>query len=215
MRPTFEEFKAYAFERIKKKRDDPNLYTDWLEDKYDAWEEAGWKKESKGKYVAIVNWKATVIQCIPYRVKNKTTTEPQQEKQKRQNTGKVNELENKTLLQGWNHYSVMRTLRDKIGLGSECFKILASRGIFITGDDMPEKWKTYYTKIYKQATALHLGNLVDANPPTNIPEGEAVKYQAVEGFKTGKKEIQQYAQVLVVEDWFKRIETEDQLKRMI
>lgn len=69
--PSFEEFQRYAFEKISKKGDDPRNYTEWIMDKFDAWDEAGWQKCVKGKYIPIKIWKSTLSQCLPYRMPNK------------------------------------------------------------------------------------------------------------------------------------------------
>ena len=71
MIPTYEEFYKYFEERMKKKGDDPKNYTEWLDDKYEAWKLNDWKKEQKGKLIAIKNWKSTLNQCLAYRSPNR------------------------------------------------------------------------------------------------------------------------------------------------
>jgi hypothetical protein len=58
--PAWDEFLNYALEKKK------NVCKTTLRLKYDAWVEAGWKKQVKGKEVKIQNWKSTLLNTLPY-----------------------------------------------------------------------------------------------------------------------------------------------------
>lgn len=62
--PTFEEFKTYGLSK------EPNLETQGLKFKYEAWKENGWKN---GFDKPIKNWKTTLLNTIPH-LKKKIVT---------------------------------------------------------------------------------------------------------------------------------------------
>lgn len=58
--PAWEEFLSYAINQKK------NVCRETLRLKYESWKVAGWKKQSKGKEVKIINWKSTLLNTLPY-----------------------------------------------------------------------------------------------------------------------------------------------------
>ena len=144
--PTFEEFNAYAIERIKGDKDNPELYTDFIRAKFDAWDLAGWKKEVKGKLVPIKIWKTTLIQALIYRQPNKvqnhtvraTVLKP---------TGKMAEIENELILSAYRYYIREKELEL---LHEEVFGFLYDRGIFKAPDEIganKKPWASWYNKM--------------------------------------------------------------------
>ena len=124
--PTYEEFYGYFEQCMKQKKDDPKIYTEWIEDKYEAWKLNEWKKEKGAKLIPIKNWRSTLRQCLPYRMRNKVkdlTVRAEILKP----TGKMAQIENELILSAYNHFSVMKKLELK---HEECFKFLYERGIF-------------------------------------------------------------------------------------
>lgn len=70
--PSIEEFMEYGAEILTRIGDEPRYYTEWVQLKYMAWESNDWQKTVKGKDIPIKNWKTTLLQCIPYRERNKS-----------------------------------------------------------------------------------------------------------------------------------------------
>lgn len=146
--PTYDEFWDYFCEKMRNKKDDPKQYTEWLEDKYEAWKENDWKKEKQGKYYPIKKWKSTLLQCLSYRMPNKVKDTKVRAEVLRP-TGKIMDIENELIIGVWNHWSVMRNLKLK---HTECFDILYKRGVFKHEDElMPankrgerKPWKVWY-----------------------------------------------------------------------
>ena len=70
--PNLQEFKEYGRKIIAKIKDNPDLYSEWIEIKHMTWESDDWHKNVGGKRIPIKNWKTTFISCVPYREQNKT-----------------------------------------------------------------------------------------------------------------------------------------------
>jgi len=58
--PAFDEFLAYALATK------PNVDTEKVKFKYEAWKLNGWKKQNGNKLQEIKNWKSTLLNTIPY-----------------------------------------------------------------------------------------------------------------------------------------------------
>ena len=58
--PAWEDFLAYAVEKK------PKVSKSDLKLKYEAWRENGWKVQRGGKLQPIKNWKATLLNTLPY-----------------------------------------------------------------------------------------------------------------------------------------------------
>ena len=157
--PTFEEFNAYAIERIKGDKDNPELYTDFIRAKFDAWDLAGWKKEVKGKLVPIKIWKTTLIQALIYRQPNKVK---QIETQRVEvvSTGAYDNVMINTLKYVYNDQRDGKYVKLQHGKGDSVYDFLASKGVIKT-KNLSQKEKAYYDKIAHMAQGFVLARVID------------------------------------------------------
>lgn len=204
--PSYDDFWEYFTEKMRKKKDDPNQYSEWLEDKYEAWLENDWQKEKQGKSYPIKNWKSTLLQCLSYRMPNKVKdTKVRAEILKP--TGKLMEIENEIIIGAFNHYKVMCTLPLKY---EESFDILLERGVFKKGTEMSEKtgkpWQEWYDKLFEKARV------------------EAIRYSAQEKWSKPDQGrvmrgedpiISRFVKLEALKTFFDRFENEGRLKKAL
>lgn len=163
--PSWEEFKEYAFTKIKAKDDHPQFYTEWLKDKYDSWVEAGWKKSKtlgkKEVYVDIIIWKTTLIQCLPYRQTNKVQKDQASVKPLSE-TGHMKKIDDDRIVQAWDYYNRTKNLRIE---DAECFDVLYARKIFKNGKDISPKtgkpWQEWYNTLTPRALTFAVAYAID------------------------------------------------------
>ena len=204
--PTYEEFYGYFEQSMKQKKDDPKIYTEWIEDKYEAWKLNEWKKEKGAKLIPIKNWRSTLRQCLPYRMRNKVkdlTVRAEILKP----TGKMAQIENELILSAYNHFSVMKKLELK---HEECFKFLYERGIFKDPEEISERtgkpWSEWYDSLAQKAFYRAL----------DYAKAHKWKAEDIRRLRTGQDPIlKRYGSILALETYFKRFENEDQLRRTL
>ena len=211
--PTFEEFNGYAAERIKKDQDNPELYTEFIRAKYDAWELAGWKKEIKGKFVPITIWQTTLIQALihrqPNKVKNHTVRAeviaPREVKHMELPESKENAVESLKL--AYDEYK-------NRGQVSVCyagsFDRLYEWGILPPNED--EKAKKYYDAMLRRAHVfVHFPlrqkyERVKSADLHDTKEGKALLEEVKKTNDYNHPQVQNKFRCYVLEDYFKKYE---------
>ena len=212
MKPTLDEFKQYAFTRIKAKKDDPRIYTDWLEDKYEAWTIAGWKKEQKGKFVDIKIWQTTLIQCLAHRIPNKVN-DIKVRAEVIKPTGDLKRIEDTMITNGFNEYKIMSKLSLKY---ATIWDTLIERNLLPKAEEISPKTgkscQAYYHKKFILAGGLILAELIDAKNKSKDKDRIHELDLRMEQVKLGNDpEVQNKTKCLVVEDYFQKFETEQQI----
>lgn len=203
--PTLDEFKTYAFERIRTKYNEPaENYSHWIEDKFEAWTLNGWKKENKGKLVKILNWKTTIIQCMAYRQPNKSG----QIKVKHEVIkpgGKLDQMDISDLKSAYNtkgengYVDIMYF---------DVFNFLVKKGVI-----NPNNPK-YYKQKYMEAGALIMARLIDQKKQLDT-SGKMDIDRRLERIKEyNDHEIKPQAQCLVLRDLFKKYTLEQLLNKV-
>ena len=225
MTPTFEEFSAYARQRLIGEKDNPDLYTEFIKAKFDAWSIAGWKKEVKGKLVPIKIWQTTLIQALIHRQPNKvkdttvraSVVKPKRLKPMEVPNDKYTALENLKMAYKEFEYLEKQALGDSYA--SVFDRLIEWKVIPNEGEN--KKWDRFYANRLNMASAKVHAELIDkrkflerAKKLTPEKEKEINNQRAAinqYGYKHPK--IQTRFKILVLVDYFKGHSIEEILNK--